>query len=309
MAILIFNAIRGTNEDWATALKNALPEEEIRVFPDVGDPAEIDVMLFGRPALKELPPLPNLKLMMTLLAGVETVIANPALPDAPLAKVEPEGGDPQMTEYALLHVLRHHRQMHAYHVQQMRREWNPLPQPPVAERTVGFLGYGTLTKPMVELIKSIGFEVIAWARTAKPDADIDVFHGDDGLKQFLAKTEIAVCMLPVTPETTGLMNKELFAALPKGASIINLARGIIVVNDDLIAALDSGHLSGATLDVTEPEPLPEDNPLWVHPLATIMPHVARRPPLSQTIPVVVENIRRLRAGESLINLVDRKTGY
>jgi glyoxylate/hydroxypyruvate reductase A len=136
-----------------------------------------------------------------------------------------------------------------------------------------------------------------------------VFAGPDGFAPFLARTEIAICMLPLTPETKGILNAKAFSHMPQGASIINLGRGPHVVNADLIAALDSGQLSSATLDVTDPEPLPAGDPLWDHPAVTIMPHVARRPTLDETLPQVVENMRRLRANEPLILLVNRNAGY
>ena len=310
MAILMMNPLRGTPEVWTAALAKALPGEEVRFFPDVGNTADIDVFIVGIPTkLAELPPLPNLKMTVSLLAGVEGLLANPKLPKAPLVKVEPTGGDGMMTEYAVALVLYHHRNIPQYRLQQTRHEWKGLPPKRTADRTVGMLGYGTLGKPMAEKIKSEGFNVAAWARTPKPDAGIEIFVGERGFAPFLARTEIAINMLPLTPDTRGILNAAAFAHMPKGAAVINLARGAHVVDKDLIAALDSGQLGAATLDVTEPEPLPADSPLWDHPGITILPHVARRPLLIDTMPQIVENMRRLRAGEPLILLVDRTTGY
>jgi len=153
------------------------------------------------------------------------------------------------------------------------------------------------------------FNVIAWARTPKPDAPIEVFHGADGFDQFLGRTEIAVNMLPLTAETKGILNADAFSKLPQGASIINLGRGAHVIEADLIAALDSGQLAAATLDVTSPEPLPPESPLWDHPLVTIMPHVARRPNIGDSLPVIVENIGRVRSDAPLLQQVDREAGY
>lgn len=309
MAILIFNSIRGSEQEWTDAIAAELPDEEVRWAPDIGDPADIEFLIFGRPVFKDLPALPNLKLMMTMLAGVDALLGRDDLPKAPLTKTESPDGDAQMTEYCLLHVLRHHRQMPAYAVLQAAHEWKALPQPRVEERKVGFLGYGMLTKPMAAEVARLGFDVAAWARSAKPDAPIEVFHGADGLQPFLARTEIAVAMLPLTPDTKGILGAQAFGHLPEGAAVINLARGALVVNDDLIAALDSGRLAGATLDVTDPEPLPPESPLWDHPLVTIMPHVARRPGVEKTAAQAIDNIRRFRAGEELIGLVDLEAGY
>jgi glyoxylate/hydroxypyruvate reductase A len=309
MAILMMNPLRATPELWKDALAKALPKEDIRFWPEVGNPADIEVLIVGLPKLKELPKLPNLKLTVSLLAGVDAMIEDPDLPNVALVKVEPPTGDRMMTEYALSLVLYHHRNIPLYRINQAKHTWEGLPHKRAEDRTVGLLGYGTLSKPMADKIKGNGFKVAAWARTPKPDADIEVFVGADGFGPFLARTEIAVCMLPLTPETKGILNAKAFAQMPKGASVVNLGRGPHVVNADLIAALDAGQLGAATLDVTDPEPLPADHPLWDHPAVTIMPHVARRPTLAETIPQIVENLRRLRANEPLILLVNRNAGY
>jgi len=309
MAILIQNPMRGTPEVWKETLAKVLPKEDVRFWPDAGKLEDIEVLIVGIPKLSELPKLPNLKLTISLLAGVDGMIKDSALPDVPLVKVEPPTGDRMMTEYALSLVLYHHRNIPLYRVNQAKHKWEGLPAKRAEDRTVGLLGYGTLSKPMADKIKANGFNVAAWARTPKPDADIEVFVGEEGFAPFLARTEIAVCMLPLTPETNGILNAKAFSLMPKGASIINLGRGPHVVNADLIAALESGQLSCATLDVTDPEPLPADHPLWDAPGVTIMPHVARRPSLAETMPQIVENLRRLRANEPLILLVNRNAGY
>lgn len=310
MAILIQNPLRGTPEVWKEALAKTLPKEEVRLFPDVGNPAEIDILMLGLPTkLAELPKMPNLKLIISLLAGVDAMLTNPHLPNAPLVKAEPPVGDLMMTEYALTLVLYHHRQIPLYKLNQKAHEWKGLAQKRNTDRTVGVLGYGTLGKPMGEEIQRHGFDVAAWARSPKADAKYKVFHGTDGLQPFLARSEIVLNMLPLTDETRGILNAKTFAQMPKGAVLINLARGGHVVDADLIAALDSGQLSAATLDVTEPEPLPSDSPLWDHPRITILPHVARRPSLAETMPQVVENVTRLRAGKPLILQIDRRAGY
>lgn len=309
MAILIMNPMRGTVDVWKEALAKVLPKEDVRFWPDAGKVEDIEVLIVGIPKLKELPKLPNLRLTISLLAGVDGMIRDPNLPDVPLVKVEPPGGDMMMTEYALSLVLYHHRNIPLYRINQMQHKWDGLPHKRASDRTVGLLGYGTLSKPMADKIKENGFKVAAWARTPKPDADIEIFVGAEGFAPFLARTEIAICMLPLTDETKGILNARAFSHMPKGASIINLGRGQHVVNADLMAALDSGQLGSATLDVTDPEPLPADNPLWDHPRVTIMPHVARRPTLAETMPQIVENLRRLRANEPLILLVNRNAGY
>ena len=171
------------------------------------------------------------------------------------------------------------------------------------------MGYGTMAKPPARILASLGLKVAAWTRTPKPDAEIEIFHGSDQMEAFLNRSDIVVCLLPATDETRGILDARAFAMLPEGASVINLGRGEHVVDEDLIAALDSGHISGASLDTTVPEPLPGDSPLWTHPKVTIMPHVARRPPLTQLAPQIIENIRRCKAGEALLQEVDKSLGY
>lgn len=310
MALLAFFPLSGSIDDWRKLIAEEMPDLSVRDMDSLGDPNEIEFLLMGRPALKDLPPLPNLKLIMTMLAGVDGFIKNPLLPDVPLVKLEPPGGDPQLTEYAVLHVSRHHRNLHTYQEQQARHEWKPLdPIKKAEDRTVGVLGFGTLSKPIVERLVEFGFDVAAWTRRPRDREIVEIFSGPEGFKPFLARSEIVICLLPLTEETHGILDKDAFAAMPEGGSIISLGRGPSVVDADLIAALESGHLSAATLDVTDPEPLPPESPLWDHSRVTILPHVARRPSMKQRAAQIASHIRRLRAGEPLEQLVDRSAGY
>ena len=302
--------MRGKVEDWSKIFNYELPELEIREWPNIGNPEDIEYLVIGRPSLEELPLLPNLKLMLTMLAGVEGVYNNPACPKGiPLVKGEPPGGDPSLTEYGLTHILRHHRNLPAYMNQQRQHIWQPIDQKLPNEQRIGMLGYGTMSKPIIDILVDMKFDVAAWARTPKENANIKVYSGQDSFDSFLERTDIAVCLLPFTPLTVGILNSAVFAKMPKGAAIINMGRGGHVVNNDLIEALDSGQISGATLDVTDPEPLPKDSPLWDHPLITILPHVARRPPVGQIAPQFIENIKRFESGSPLLQLTDQTLGY
>ena len=193
MAILLLEPSkapsRATPEAWKAAFAAALPQEDVRFWPVTGDPAEIEVLVVGQPKLNELPPLPNLKLTISLFAGVDGLMSNPHLPAAPLVRAEPVAGDTMMTEYALSLVLYHHRNIPLYRVNQANHKWEGLPVKRAANRTVGLLGYGALSKPMADTFKANGFKVIAWARTPKPDADIEVFAGTDGFAAFLARAK------------------------------------------------------------------------------------------------------------------------
>jgi glyoxylate/hydroxypyruvate reductase A len=310
MALLLFNSVRGIFKDWSNIFNKTYPKLDIREWPEIGNPADIEYLVIGRPSLEELPKLPNLKLMLTMLAGVEGIYRNPALPEGiPLVKGEPQNGDPSLTEYGITHVLRHHRNLQSYLINQHKHHWQPIEQKLAHEQQIGLMGYGTMAKPIVDILASMRFDVAAWTRTDKPHALIKIFAGPKSFESFLRRTDILVCLLPFTAQTQGILNADAFAKLPKGASLINLGRGGHVITKDLIEALDSGHLAAATLDVTEPEPLPKDSPLWDHPKVTVLPHVARRPPVSQIAPQFIENIRRFEAGEPLLQLTNKNLGY
>jgi glyoxylate/hydroxypyruvate reductase A len=286
-----------------------LPDLEIRIWPDAGEPAEIDYLAFMHPEFDVLPDFPNLRAMFSRAAGVDDIVSHPKLPKVPLGKLEPPGGDPMMTEYVIMHVLRFHRDMPAYQAHQAKREWHRGPIARPEHRRIGFLGYGMMAKAPALVLQSLDFEVSAWVRTPKADAEVTIFHGPDQLEAFLGQTDIAVCLLPLTAETEGIFCARTFAMMPRGAMLINVGRGKHVVDADLIAALDSGQLSYAALDALWPEPLPPESPLWLHPQVTVMPHVARRPTVAGLVHEIAANIERLQAGQPLLQEIDIATGY
>lgn len=311
MAMLIYGLHKeiGDTQGWRDMIAELLPDIELRIFPDVGDPARITYLAFMHPDFDEIPTLPNLKAMFSRSAGVESFIDHPRLPAAPLGKIEPAGGDPMMTEYVLMHVLRLHREMPLYQEAQARREWLRRPIARPEDRRIGFLGFGLMSKAPALVLKSLGFPVSAWVRRPRADAEIPLFCGPDRFDAFMRQTDIAVCLLPLTRETEGILCARTFALMPRGAMVINIGRGRHVVEADLIAALDSGQISHAALDALHPEPLPQDNPLWRHPRVTVMPHVARRPTIRQLVTEIAANIRSIEAGRGLLQEVDRTGGY
>ena len=309
MALLLTPPVKGTIEYWRDGILQEIPDLEIRLWPDVGDPADIHYILVGKFDLADMPDLPNLRLMMPMFAGIDHLLAHPRMPDVPLVRTGPPEGDPAMTEYAVLHVLRHHRHMPEHLAQQRLKLWNVIPQKLPRDQRIGFMGFGMMAEPPARVLQGMEFDVAAWVRSDRQDADIEMFCGADRLPDFLARTDILVCLLPLTSETEGILCAESFAQMPEGAAIINLGRGAHLVDDDLIAALDSRHLSGATLDATKPEPLPVDSPLWLHEGVTIMPHTARRVRPDAIGPQVAEAIRRDQAGEPQLWAVDRSAGY
>ena len=310
MALLVIklDGIIGNAQAWRDEFKSQIPELPIRIWPDAGDVKDIQYLAFMHPDFNALPPFPNLKAMFSRAAGVDDIVGHPKLPKVPLGKVEPPGGDPMRTEYVVMHVLRLHREMPAYAAAQERKEWLRQPIARPEHRRVGFLGFGMMAKAPALILKQLGFPVSAWVRSPRTEG-VPTFHGMDQLEKFLNQTDIAVCLLPLTPETEGIFCTRTFNMMPKGAMLVNVGRGKHVVDADLIAALDSGQLSYAALDALYPEPLPPASPLWAHPKITVMPHVARRPTVKQLVTEIVANIRSLQGGGKLLQEVDLKLGY
>jgi glyoxylate/hydroxypyruvate reductase len=311
MALLIIELDKhiGNAKAWCDTFNEQLPDVEIRIWPDAADVRDIEYLAFMYPDFDLLPAFPNLKAMFSRSAGVDSFIRHPKLPKAPLGKVEPPGGDPMMTEYVIMHVLRLHRDMPAYHAAQANREWRKAAIIRPEHRRIGFLGFGIMAKPPALMLKSLGFKVSAWVRSPRQAADVPIFHGHGQLEEFLNQTDIAVCLLPLTRETERIFCARTFAMMPRGAMLVNLGRGKHVVDEDLIAALDSGQLSHAALDALWPEPLPRESRLWLHPQVTVMPHVARRPTVAQLVTEIVANIRSLRTGGALLQEIDVAKGY
>jgi len=309
MSILLVSTV-GPMAPWTERLSAALPDEDVRSIEAPGAPADVEIAVLAKPQPGLFATLPNLKLIISLRAGVDDLLDDPGLSsDVPICRAQEQAGDRMIDEYALLHVLRHHRHMPDFIAAQARGEWINPGVVPAEDRKVGFLGLGVNGLSAARRVRDAGFRVAAWKRTARDEPGIEIYHGSDALGPFLARTEILVNLLAVTPETTNILNADNLALLPQGASVINLGRGEHVVDDDLIAALDSGLLSAATLDAFRIEPLPADHPFWRHPRITVMPHTARRPRAASIIPQAIDNIRRFRSGAPLLQLVDRGQGY
>ena len=237
--------------------------------------------------------------------------STPALPDVPIARVVDAYLTAGITEYVLLHVLRYHRNQPVFDAQQRDHVWDDRARElrQADERPVGVMGLGELGRDAVAKLAALGFDVAGWSRTAKDIPGVACFAGPDGLAPFLARTEILVCLLPLTALTADILNRETLAQLPRGAYLINAARGAHLVDDDLVDALASGQLSHATLDVFHKEPLPGNHPFWDHPQITMTPHNASITDPRSVVAQVVENIRRIDAGEPLLHPVDRAAGY
>jgi glyoxylate/hydroxypyruvate reductase A len=306
---LVFHSPINPAEEWEAELKKHIPDLDFRRLEAPGDPAEIDMALCWKPPPGALARFPNLKVIFSLAAGPDHLLSDPDLPDVPIVRmVEPSltGG---VAEYIVLHALRHHKDQRRFEEQQRARVWEEYFAPPASTRRIGIMGLGAIGGEAARMLKAVGFEVAGWSRTPKRIDGVESFHGADRLDGFLKRTDILVCILPKTAQTEGILNAGLFAKLPKGASLINAGRGVQLVEQDLLDALESGQISEATLDVFHTEPLPEDHPFWRHPKITVTPHSAGDPFADSAARVVAENIRRFRRGEPLPHVLDRKAGY
>jgi glyoxylate/hydroxypyruvate reductase A len=308
--ILVLKPGRLPAQHWLDAFATKMPELEVRVWPDVGDRAEVDVLLTVRIAKGEVARFPNLKFIALIAAGADRLLEDPDIPPhLPIVRaVNPEMAL-TMKAWVVYQVVRYHREMAQYEADQAAHRWNRRAVAPPREVRIGVMGLGVLGGEAARALVDFGFDVAGWSRRGRGMEGIEDFIGPDGLRPFLARSDILVSILPFTKDTEGLLDADAFAALPKGAYVISCGRGELIVEDDLKAALDQGHLSGAALDVFREEPLPPDHPFWAHPLVTITPHNASTGSAWHAVDVVIENIRRMKAGENLIATVDCEAGY
>jgi glyoxylate/hydroxypyruvate reductase A len=307
---LLFRSTVDSAARWRAQLTRLTSELEVRVWPELGDPAEIDYALVWRPEPGFLASLPNLKLILSLGAGVDHLLGDPQLPrHIPIVRlVDPHMTD-AMSEYVILQVLRLHRRDLDYRAQQEAGIWRELDQQNAVDRRVGILGLGELGLDAAKKLRALGFDVAGWSRSEKNLAGIKSYAGPAGLPLLLARSEILVCLLPLTSETQGIMNASALSLLPRGAALVNAARGAHLVEADLLMALASGQVSAAVLDVFREEPLPADHPFWHHPRVVVTPHVAAFTNPTTAAPIILDNIRRFEEGRPLLNLVDLPRGY
>jgi len=307
---LLFRSSVDSAARWQSELVRLSPELDIRIWPEFGDPSEIDYALVWHPETGLLASLPNLKLILSLGAGVDHILGDPQLPrGVPIVRLVDPYLTAAMSEYVALQVLRLHRQDVDYRIQQEAGIWRELPQKNAGERPVGILGLGEIGQHAGGKLASLGFPVSGWSRSAKTIAGFTTYAGAAGLMQMLGKTEILVCLLPLTSQTEGILCARTFAALPVGAAIVNAGRGRHLVEEDLIPALDSGQLSAAALDVFQEEPLPPGHPFWHHPRVLVTPHIAGITNPATAAPIIIDSIRRCEEGRPLVNQVDPAQGY
>jgi glyoxylate/hydroxypyruvate reductase A len=312
--------IRGGTDNWAPERWKARFESElgdravVSVAEDRFDPRAVHYAAVWKPDAGALRAFPDLKAVFNLGAGVDAVLSDPNFPRVPLVRVSDEDLTSRMTEYVVMHTLMHHRQQAYLDACQQRREWAPRLQWPAKAVRVGVLGMGVLGRHAAQALRSLGFQVAGWSRTAHAADGIDSYAGPGGLPAFLARTDILICLLPLTPQTRGILCRSLFAQLARdgvlgGPVVINAGRGGLQIEDDILACLDDGTLKAVTLDVFEREPLEVDSPLWRHPAVRISPHNAADTDPDAIAAYVAAQIVDFEAGRPLRNVVDMGRGY
>ena len=295
---------------WKDALYQRVPGLDVVTFPFVGDPDEIDIVVAWEPPQGMLASMSNLKLVISTGAGVDHMLKDPTFPkDVPLVRMVDPGLTQGMVEYVVMATLLCSRKMHRFFANHGRKVWEPESAPLASEMTVGVMGLGVLGRACAGALRGMGFNVIGWSRTPKAFDEVQTFDGLDGLEKFLPRTQILVCLLPLTEETEGILGRGTFNRLAPGAAVINVGRGGHMVEADLITALDKGKVEVAVLDVFREEPLPVDNPLWDHPRVFITPHIASVTTPETAVLAVADAVEELRKGLPYSNLVDPGLGY
>ena len=312
--------IAGGTENWAPGrwrerFLRVCPDRPVALIPD--DPIDAETVRYAavwKPQPGALAGFPKLAAIFNLGAGVDAVVADLTLPPVPLVRVAVDDLTKRMTEYVVMHVLMHHRRQGYYAQSQRDKVWAPKLQWAARDLRVGIMGMGVLGRDAADALARLGFDVAGWSSSWKALPGIKCFSGDGQFDEFLARTDVLVCLLPLTPQTRGILNRRTFSKLARdgklgGPVLINAGRGGLQNEDDLLAALDDGTLLAATLDVFHTEPLPADSPFWTHPNVTLSPHNAADTDPDAISGYVAEQIARFERGEALENVVDRKVGY
>lgn len=306
---LLYKADPVRGEHWRRLFAEHAPDIEWRAWPDIGDPREIQYLAAWQAPDDLETLLPNLQVLFALSAGVDQLDLGRLPTTLPVVRLLDPGISQGMCEYASFAVLSLHRDMLRYRQQQAERCWQAHRLVPAGQRRVGVMGLGLQAKQILATLKTFGFALSGWARSEHRIDGVACFAGDEQLPAFLSQCDIVLCVLPLTEQTRGILNRQLFQHLPKGAALVNMGRGGHLVEEDLLEALADGQLSAAVLDVLEQEPAPPDHPFWSHPQILLTPHIAAMTQPESAFAVLLENIRRHQRDESMLGLVDRERSY
>ena len=295
--------------EWQRLFAEKAPQVCFRIWPDIGDPTAVKYLAAWIPPPDISTLFPNLELLFSTGAGVDQFDLSAVPTNLPVVRLVEPGIVNGMVEYVTMTVLAFHRDLFVYQAQSRQGNWPEIPVLPASSRRVGVLGLGTLGEAVCRKLSGFGFRVSGWSRSPRTIPNTTCFSGQSEMSQFLARADILICLLPLTPETIDILDSDLFSKLPWGARVINVGRGKHLNQDDLRDALDSGQLAAAILDVSEPEPLPHTHWLWRDERVLITPHIASMTQPETAVESVIENLRRHQLGEQLIGLVDRTRGY
>ncbi len=299
-----------SEEQWLNELKLHYPELEVRHYPDIGNPTAIDYALVWMPEPGLLKRLTNLKAIFSIAAGVDHILCDPDLPNGiPIVRMHDPYQVAMMSEFAVAAVLSFHRALPSYARSQVQALWQQSDVLYTPDKAVGVLGLGDIGRDVATKLGAFGFQMHGWTRTPRTFPGVTCHHGLDGLATMLPVCQYVVNVLPPTPATHGLINAQRLALMPRGAFLVNLGRGIHIVDNDLIAALDSGQIGGAFLDVFTEEPLSSENPFWRHPKVIVTPHMAGELLPRAAAKSVAAAIRRHQGGEHITHVYDHAKGY
>lgn len=294
---------------WQQVFAAQAPDLAFHVWPDMPPADEVRYLVAWQAPRELLAALPNLELLFSTGAGVDQFDFDAIPPHVTVLRMVEPGITDSVVEYATFAVLAAHRDLIDYRNLQAAQRWQTIPLRPAAQRRVGVLGVGHLGQAVLARLAPFGFQLRAWSRSAQTRPGVEIFSGRAALPAFLAGCDVLLCLLPLTPETRGLLGEAQLAQLPRGACLINAARGAIVDQAALLTALDSGQLGSAILDVVEPEPLPPAHPLWQHPRVLLTPHIAGMTRPDTAAQVVIDAIRAQQRGERPAHIVERDRRY
>jgi glyoxylate/hydroxypyruvate reductase A len=306
---VLVSAALNLREHFGEAFAAEAPEITLLLPEEVDDPEEVSFALAWRPPHGVLKRFPKVKVVCSIAAGVDNILADPELPDVPVVRmVDPEQAE-TMASFVIWNLIWYQRRFDLYLEQQAARVWQRQPQRGAGETTVGVMGLGRMGAVVAQRIAGLGYPVLGWSRTPKQVAGLETLSGPEGLAELRRRSDALVNLLPLTAETEGLLNAAFFAEMKAGSYLIQVGRGPHLVQADLLAAIDSGHLTGASMDVFEQEPLPAEHPFWAHPRILVTPHcasdVSRRLVARQTVAAA----RAAVAGAPVPNTVDKSAGY